>query len=139
MRVTHLEHFNIRVKQSDTVAVRDFYVNIVGLSEGPRPNFPFPGFWLYGGAEHAILHIAATLADDAPTIDPARSTGQIDHVSLRSQGLVRYRAHLKDHGINFTERPVPGWRLTQIFMTDPVGLLLELTFDLEREDHTVVC
>ena len=137
MRVTHIDHYNIRLKQSDLKAVRDFYVNVIGLTEGARPKFQFPGYWLYGGSEAAILHLAATLPESAEGISPAKPTGQFDHISLKASDQVSARARLKAAGIPFDERPVPGWRMNQIFFTDPAGLKVELTFDMEREDHIV--
>lgn len=135
MRVTHIDHYNIRMRPSDLPAIHDFYVDVIGLVPGPRPHFSFPGFWLYGGAEAAILHLAATLPESAEGISVTRPTGQFDHVSLKASGLAAARARLKAKGVAFEERPVPGWRMTQIFLTDPAGLKIELTFDLEREDH----
>ncbi len=137
MRVTHIDHYNIRLKQSDLKAVRDFYVNVIGLTEGARPKFQFPGYWLYGGSEAAILHLAATLPDSADGIAPDKPTGQFDHISLKASDQVSARARLNAAGIPFDERPVPGWRMNQIFLTDPAGLKIELTFDMEREDHIV--
>ena len=137
MRVTHIDHYNIRLKQSDLKAVRDFYVNVIGLTEGARPKFQFPGYWLYGGSEAAILHLAATLPDSADGIAPDKPTGQFDHISLKASDQVSARARLQAAGIAFEERPVPGWRINQIFFTDPAGLKVELTFDMEREDHIV--
>ncbi len=137
MRVTHIDHYNIRLKQSDLKAVRDFYVNVIGLTEGARPKFQFPGYWLYGGSEAAILHLAATLPDSADGISPTKPTGQFDHISLKASDQVSARARLTAAGVPFDERPVPGWRMNQIFFTDPAGLKVELTFDMEREDHIV--
>jgi catechol 2,3-dioxygenase-like lactoylglutathione lyase family enzyme len=137
MRVTHIDHYNIRLKQSDLKAVRDFYVNVIGLTEGARPKFQFPGYWLYGGSEAAILHLAATLPESAEGISPTKPTGQFDHISLKASDAVSARARLNQHGVPFEERPVPGWRMNQIFLTDPAGLKIELTFDMEREDHIV--
>lgn len=137
MRVTHIDHYNIRLKQSDLKAVRDFYVNVIGLTEGARPKFQFPGYWLYGGSEAAILHLAATLPESADGISPTKPTGQFDHISLKASDQVSARARLKAAGIPYDERPVPGWRMNQIFLTDPAGLKIELTFDMEREDHIV--
>jgi catechol 2,3-dioxygenase-like lactoylglutathione lyase family enzyme len=137
MRVTHIDHYNIRLKQSDLKAVRDFYVNVIGLTEGARPKFQFPGYWLYGGSEAAILHLAATLPESADGISPTKPTGQFDHISLKASDAVSARARLNQHGVPFEERPVPGWRMNQIFLTDPAGLKIELTFDMEREDHIV--
>ena len=135
MRVTHIDHYNIRLRPSDLPAVRDFYVDALGLSEGPRPNFKFPGYWLYGGAEAAILHLAATLPESAEPLSASKPTGQFDHISLKASGMASARARLRKLGIPFDELPVPGWRLMQFFLTDPAGLRVELTFDMEREAH----
>ena len=44
MSLTSLDHCSIRtVKLGET---RDFYVNILGMVDGDRPDFPFPGAWL---------------------------------------------------------------------------------------------
>ena len=135
MRVTHLDHFNIRVRPSDLPAVRDFYVNVLGLTEGPRPNFGFPGYWLYGGAEAAILHLAATLPESAEPMSGDKPTGQFDHISLKASGVESAKARLKERGVPFDARPVPGWNLMQLFFKDPAGLKVDLTFDMEREAH----
>ena len=135
MRITHIDHYNIRVRPADLAAVRDFYVNALGLTEGPRPNFGFPGYWLYGGAEAAILHLAATLPESAEPISPNKPTGQFDHISLKATGLDAAKKRLQEMGVQFEARPVVGWRLMQLFFVDPAGLKIELTFDLEREAH----
>ena len=135
MRITHIDHYNIRLKVSDLPAIRDFYVNVLGLTEGARPKFKFPGYWLYGGAEAAILHLAATLPASAPGVRADKPTGQFDHIALKASGMVSARKRLKKAGVEFEEREVPGWRMNQFFFTDPAGLKVELTFDLEREDH----
>jgi catechol 2,3-dioxygenase-like lactoylglutathione lyase family enzyme len=135
MRITHIDHYNIRLKPSDLKAIRDFYVNVIGLTEGARPYFKFPGYWLYGGAEAAILHLAATLPEQADGISPDKPTGQFDHIALKASDATSARARLNSAGVPFDERPVPGWRMHQIFFKDPAGLKVELTFDMEREDH----
>ena len=44
MSLSSLDHCSIRtVKLGET---RDFYVNILGMVDGDRPDFPFPGAWL---------------------------------------------------------------------------------------------
>ncbi|MEO7392265.1 MAG: VOC family protein [Ramlibacter sp.] len=137
MRVTHIDHYNIRLRPSDLEAARDFYVDAIGLTEGPRPKFAFPGYWLYGGAEAAILHLAATLPESAPPMARDKPTGQFDHISLKATGLESAKQRLQQMGVPFEARPVPGWRLMQLFLGDPAGLKIELTFDLEREAHSL--
>ena len=45
MTICGLDHFN--VVTSDLEASRRFYVRVLGLREGARPPFDFPGAWLY--------------------------------------------------------------------------------------------
>lgn len=40
-----LDHFNIRTRNlAETVR---FYEDVLGLENGARPNFAFPGAWMY--------------------------------------------------------------------------------------------
>ncbi len=43
--VIALDHINIRCR--DLAATRDFLVAVLGLEDGFRPPFDFPGNWLY--------------------------------------------------------------------------------------------
>jgi catechol 2,3-dioxygenase-like lactoylglutathione lyase family enzyme len=133
MRITHIDHYNIRTRPSDLPAIRDFYVNVLGLTEGARPNFAFPGYWLYGGAEAAILHLAATLPEAAEPMSRGKPPGPVDHISLKATGVESAKARLTAAGVTFDARPLPGWNVMQIFFTDPAGVKVELTFDMERE------
>jgi catechol 2,3-dioxygenase-like lactoylglutathione lyase family enzyme len=136
MRVTHIDHYNISVRPSDVAPLVKFYTEVLGLTYAARPPFSFPGAWLYGGAEAAILHIAGTQPESAEPMHAEKPTGQFNHISLKASGLPSARARLIEHGVKYDEIPVPGWRMTQLFFKDPAGLKIELTFDLEREDNT---
>src|SRR5262249_13042171 len=54
LAIDTLQHVNIRC--IDAAASRDFYVQVIGLKEGYRPPFNFPGHWLYLG-EVAVIHL----------------------------------------------------------------------------------
>ena len=47
MPLTQLDHCSIRTALLEET--RKFYVDVLGLTVGPRPDFPFPGVWLYRG------------------------------------------------------------------------------------------
>ncbi len=60
MSVGVLDHFNIRTRKlADTVR---FYEEILGLENGDRPNFAFPGAWMYSEGK-PVVH----LVDISPT------------------------------------------------------------------------
>jgi catechol 2,3-dioxygenase-like lactoylglutathione lyase family enzyme len=64
-----LDHFNIRTRNlSDTVR---FYEDILGLEKGARPNFAFPGAWMYSEGK-AVVH----LVDISKTDDLAATSGR---------------------------------------------------------------
>ena len=73
-----LDHYNLRTrKYRETV---DFYTKVLGLENDPRPNFSFPGAWLYVG-DSAVLHIIAGRKL------PAEPGGVLDHMAFSASGL----------------------------------------------------
>lgn len=126
--VRGLHHFTIRCSKAQLRSLRDFYCDVLGMNEGPRPDFDFPGHWLYVGGT-GLLHLAAILPDPMSEAAPDSTSG-FDHVSLAGVQLDATRKLLADRGIPFDEPPVPGWPLWQIFLRDPVGSKIELTFDM---------
>lgn len=125
-RTAGLNHVTLKCTPAALAALRDFYVESLGLVEGARPDFPFPGHWLYSDGR-PIVHLAGLL--DAPA---TASTGPLDHISLTAHDLDGTRRRLQARAIRFEEAPVPGWPLHQIFFSDPAGLEIELTFDVAR-------
>ena len=49
MPATAMNHFTILT--DDVPGTVRFYREFLGLREGPRPPFDFPGAWLYAGGE----------------------------------------------------------------------------------------
>jgi catechol 2,3-dioxygenase-like lactoylglutathione lyase family enzyme len=47
MAITAMNHFTVLAE--DLPATLDFYVGLLGLEPGPRPDLGFPGAWLYSG------------------------------------------------------------------------------------------
>src|SRR5438876_8668713 len=54
MAVEGMNHFTILTDDVD--GTLDFYDELLGLTAGLRPNFDFPGAWLYAGGA-PILHV----------------------------------------------------------------------------------
>ncbi|HEY2009638.1 MAG TPA: VOC family protein [Rhizomicrobium sp.] len=131
MGVQVLEHITIRCAQLRRT--RDFYVELMGLSEGERPDFPFGGYWLYLGGIPVIHLVEASDSAGAwggrliiPTAQ--EGTGSFDHVAFRGDDFQAMRARLQEAGVTFKERVVPGGQLSQLFVPDPEGVLVEINF-----------
>jgi catechol 2,3-dioxygenase-like lactoylglutathione lyase family enzyme len=130
MPATALHHFTIRCTPDQLPALVEFYTRVMRLETGARPVVPAPGAWLYAEGQ-PIVHLYAHLDTADPPADPA--TGHVDHISFRSRGLKEIREHLRRLGVPYTEAPIPGWDMHQLFLQDPRGLKIELTFWLAQE------
>src|ERR1700694_5421086 len=96
-----LDHFNIRTRKlADTVRV---YQDVMGLEKGPRPNFAFPGAWVYSEGK-AVVHLADISQPEEPQ-KPA--SGVVHHVAFASQGFAGMQQRLKSKGMKFDSRQVP--------------------------------
>ena len=136
MPVTGLHHYTLRCTPADLEPLHAFYTRCIGLTVGPRPVMTAPGHWLYSGGQ-PIVHLYAIL-DEASPQDGGAVTGPLDHVSFRARELDATRASFAEQGLPFDEAPVPGWPLHQVFVRDPKGIKIELTFWLEEEPATNV-
>jgi len=127
MSVGVLDHFNIRTRNlADTV---HFYEDVLGLEKGPRPNFAFPGAWMYSEGK-AVVH----LVDISGTSEPQKAdSGVVHHVAFASRGFDDMKQRLKAKDMRFEARQVPGGELWQIFVDDPNGVLIELNYEAAKE------
>ena len=113
-----LDHVNVCTE--DLAATRAFYVDVLGLTEGPRPNFGIDGLWLYVG-DAPIVHIV--LEDKAR---PPR--GAIDHFSFAVADFDAALARMTAAGIRYAAMDIPDGFGRQAFVTDPNGVTVELTW-----------
>ena len=127
MSVGVLDHFNIRTRNlADTV---HFYEDVLGLEKGPRPNFAFPGAWMYSEGK-AVVH----LVDISGTSEPQKpDSGVVHHVAFASRGFDDMKQRLKAKEMRFEARQVPGGELWQIFVDDPNGVMIELNYEAAKE------
>jgi catechol 2,3-dioxygenase-like lactoylglutathione lyase family enzyme len=123
MPVAEVDHVAIRT--ADMEGTRDFYVKVLGLSEGPRPDLGYHGYWIYLGA-HAIIHLIEPGREMGG--GPGDTTGNFDHLALVGHDFPAMKAHLAALGAEFRERHVPNARLRQIFVYDPNRILVEINF-----------
>lgn len=125
--VSALHHVTIGCAREDLPVLLAFYAGTLGLQDGYRPALRYPGHWLYASG-HAVLHLNALLPQS-----PKSQAGAVDHIALKAHGLAATRQALADAEVSFSETPLKGTRLHQVFLQDPLGLKVELNFDLDAE------
>ncbi len=139
MTIQNIDHYLLQV--ADMAATRDWYVRVLGLQEGPHPDFKFPVCWLYAGGKD-VLHIAeggANVSENRKkylgqqSSDTAGS-GVIDHVAFRATGLAETIAKLDAEGAEYTKRQVDAEASFQLFVQAPDGVKVELNFDVAEAE-----
>ncbi len=115
------DHFTVLT--DDLLVTENFYTELLGFTVGPRPDFKFPGLWLYAN-DAAILHVMQV--DQMP--EPRK--GVLDHMAFRGRDVNALLEKLKIAGLNYrlTRTPAP-WIQWQVFFEDPNGAVVEIDFD----------
>ena len=113
-------HFTVIAEDLDKTL--EFYVGMLGLEKGHRPDLGFPGAWLYAGGR-AILHVYS----DRPM--PSPRAGVIDHMAFSARGLKDMKARFDARGVAYDLRQQKGSGTWQLFCLDPNGAKVELDFD----------
>jgi hypothetical protein len=127
MKVTGIQHINIRCAESDLPAIEKFYGEVIGLRKGDRPNFPNPGIWLWDD-HYPLVHVSARCAEG---FLQDKHHGSVDHVAFGMTGAAEFRERVQKLGIAFDAQNVPGAGF-QIFLKDPIGTVLEFNFPNEE-------
>jgi catechol 2,3-dioxygenase-like lactoylglutathione lyase family enzyme len=129
---------HVAIKAADLAATISFYRDVLGLAEVPRPPFDFPGAWLGIPGGEALIHLYA--GERARGADGGFAVGSaaVDHVSLWARGHEAQRARFAAYGLPYRSQPVPATGLAQLFVFDPNGVLIELTYRLADEPDAVV-
>ena len=135
MPLSHIEHFLVATDDIDKTA--EWYCRVLGMKEGPHPDFGFPVKWLYLG-EQDIVHLTQSAKNAGAnqqkylgrtSQDTGAGTGALDHIAFRATGLEKIMSHLKSLGVPFNYRTANGQALYQLFLYDPNGIKIELNYD----------
>jgi catechol 2,3-dioxygenase-like lactoylglutathione lyase family enzyme len=132
MPLTELNHYFVRANNLERS--RRFYCDVLGFEEMPRPDFPFPGYWLGVGGKiqvhlgpHGIpnsdLYYLGTTPHSATD-----NAGIVDHIAFSATDPESVAARFESMGVHTRKRFLPEILLFQIFVRDPDGLTIELNF-----------
>ena len=118
MTIKSLDHVNIVTPDLDET-VR-FYERFIGLRKGDRPNFSFPGAWLYCG-DVPVVHLIGREPE-------GKGTGVVDHVAFGAEDIRGFVKRARKEKFDYEVRDVPGGHIRQMFVYDPNGVKIELNF-----------
>ena len=122
--ILSINHIQLVAEKDLVIKLRNFYCDVVGLTEGFRPPFERFGFWLYID-DKDVLHLITPKEGDGRS--PQKSS--FDHVAFKTANYEGVLNKLKTINIPFEEKFIPDMTAHQIFLRDPAGNRVELNFD----------
>jgi catechol 2,3-dioxygenase-like lactoylglutathione lyase family enzyme len=130
--ITEINHYFVRA--NDLEKTKSFYCDVLGFEVMPRPDFPFPGYWLGvngkiqvhmgpHGIPNSELYYLGTTPKSATD-----NTGVVDHIAFLATEPEKFDKRFKEVGMTSRNRYFPEFKLYQMFVKDPNGLTVELNF-----------
>ncbi|OYV02085.1 MAG: glyoxalase [Burkholderiales bacterium PBB5] len=116
---------HVTVRSADFERTERFYGDLLGLRIGPRPAIAVPGRWFYIG-DRAVIHVLPRAAEAL-----AGSGGAIDHFAFDAVDLPAFERRLKTAGQPFEGRRLADSDTWQVFLTDPDGARVEISFQVQ--------
>lgn len=123
MHITKLDHVNIRTTQVDVLTA--WYTDVLGMVVGDRPNFPFPGKWLYAG-DTAYIHLVGI---DTPPATGSEVPLKLEHFAFRAVDAEAFEARLKDHDQRYEKAEIPEINTVAFNVWDPDGNHIHVDFN----------
>jgi catechol 2,3-dioxygenase-like lactoylglutathione lyase family enzyme len=120
MKIGKLDHVNLRTQRLDEMV--EWYGRVLGMPSGDRPNFPFPGAWLYADG-HPTIHL-----NGCDTVAPQADDLTLEHFALKASGLNDFIARLEREQEDFKIAAVPGAPVVQVNVWDPDGNHVHIDF-----------
>ncbi len=124
MTIQALDHVNVRT--ANIGRLETFYVDVLGLSVGPRPNFSFGGLWLYAGRS-AVVHLV-----QVPETPRPGGALRLEHFAFSARGLVGFLERLRRHDVPYRIGRIEDFGILQVNVEDPDGNHVHIDFPLDE-------
>jgi catechol 2,3-dioxygenase-like lactoylglutathione lyase family enzyme len=126
LAVTSFDHFTLIVDDLD--ASREFYVDFLGMTESPRPDFKFPGAWFEIGAVQIHVTCSSDRAGLAGWGDRhVKSISRGHHFAFTVKNFDDAMSVINSLGLKIGDGPKcrpDGAK--QVYIYDPDGHLVEI-------------
>lgn len=126
MQIQKLDHVNLRTTRLDDMIA--WYSDILGLRRGDRPDFGFPGAWMYAG-DTAVVHLVG--------IDDGEGVGsevelKLEHFALTATGAAAFEARLNTTDIAYRRAVLEQTRTVAFNIADPDGNHIHVDFSADE-------
>jgi glyoxylase I family protein len=124
LAVLGFNHYNLRCDRDMMEQLKAFYVDVVGLQLGNRPQLTSFGYWLYAGQKD-VLHLSEAKPEEGRQTNMPTT---FDHVAFTATDYAGTLARLDKLSVKYRLREISDAGQRQIFFSDPAGNGIELNF-----------
>lgn len=128
MQITRLDHVNIRTTQLQAMIA--WYTAVLGLTAGPRPEFPFNGAWMYAN-DTAVAHLVEI---EEPMAVGAEVDLKLEHFAFRAKGVATFKKRLETSGTKYREVFLADVDLYAFNIWDPDGNHIHVDFECATQE-----
>lgn len=122
MQIERLDHVNLRTAQLAQMTA--WYVDILGLRDGHRPDFGMPGVWLYAG-DTVVVHLVGVEGDPGAGSETAL---KMEHFALTARGAETFEQRLTARGETFRKAAIADTGMVAFNIWDPDGNHIHVDF-----------
>lgn len=116
-----INHVQVRATNLEKMTL--FWTRVIGLEQGYRPPFNFPGAWFYSKGQ-PMIHVVE--------VGDIIGSGPFDHVAIEGADYRQLISRLQQHRADYRETTVPATGDRQVFVAGPDGLKVEMLFRQEE-------
>lgn len=98
-----------------------FYRDVLGFREVQRPNFDFPGAWLYNYG--LMIHL---IVDESAPQPQGELRRRVEHTAFHTDDIEAVQRQLDQRGIPYRVGQVADTGVKQLFFRDPSGYYIEV-------------
>jgi len=122
MQIDRLDHVNLRTSQLKNMI--EWYGEILGLRPGARPDFEFPGAWLYAG-QNAVIHLVGV---EGATGVGSEADLKMEHFAFTAIGAGPFEERLKATTTPYRRSVLEATRTVAFNVWDPDGNHIHVDF-----------
>lgn len=126
MQIRKLDHVNLRTTRLEEMI--GWYDEILGMAAGWRPDFPFPGAWLYAG-EAPFVHLVGI---EGPPATGSETKLKLEHFAFSASGAAEFEKRLTRRGETFRKVEIADTRTIAFNVWDPDGNHIHVDFSMDE-------
>lgn len=125
MPIETLNHVNLRTTRLSQMI--EWYQHVLGLRVGERPNFPFPGAWLYAG-DTAYVHLVGVETEAVGS----ETSLKLEHFAFSATGRATFEDKLQQLDVTYQRTDLAAANIVQLNVWDPDGNHIHIDFAMDE-------